>query len=389
MKKKILGALLVLVSLPVLLVSAGAGAQSFKSGENVTIGKNETVESTLYAAGNNVNISGTVNGDVYCAGANVTIDATINGDVICAGQNVTVLGQINGDIRVAGDSVQLSATVTNNATIGAATLNITDKASIGGDVTGGVSTLTVDGTIGRDLVLGAGDATIRGTVGRNISSEVETLSLASTAKVGGSLTYTSEKEATVANGAVVSGETTRNQPERTQSDDMLGARFGFYLFLATLLMALVLVAVMPRVYEGAATRTQRSWGKTILAGLIAVIGLPIALIVLFITVLGIPLAFVVLLLWVVAAIVSSTFFGYLIGRLLWKSQTNPVLVMLVGMVLVLLVSWLPILGALVTFVGFFIGMGMIAREVWERLRSRPSTPDTKAPTPKVKLAKAK
>ena len=51
-----------LVLLSTLVFVGAANAQGFKSGDTITVAKTETVDSMLFAAGNNINIAGTVNG---------------------------------------------------------------------------------------------------------------------------------------------------------------------------------------------------------------------------------------------------------------------------------------------------------------------------------------
>jgi cytoskeletal protein CcmA (bactofilin family) len=108
-----------------------AGAQNFKSGDNVTVMSNEIVDSMLFAGGKNINIAGTVNGDVYCAGQTIAITGTINGDVFCAGQTITVSGTVNGSVRLAGQIVTLSGVIDDSATIGAQDLTIHNTSIIG------------------------------------------------------------------------------------------------------------------------------------------------------------------------------------------------------------------------------------------------------------------
>src|SRR5690606_15328805 len=99
-----LGILIGLFGLSAMFWGA-AHAQNFRSGNSVTVGANEVVDSTMWVAGRSIDLAGEVNGDVFCAGQNVSVTGTIRGDLLCAAQNITISGVITGDVRVAAQSV--------------------------------------------------------------------------------------------------------------------------------------------------------------------------------------------------------------------------------------------------------------------------------------------
>jgi len=358
-----LGGLFVIV----LGFAAIGHAQQFRSGNNATIGSSETVDSSVYLAGRHVDVGGKVDGDLFCAGQNVTISGTIDGDVICAGQDITISGIVNGDVRVVGQTVTISAKVSNNLTVGAQDFVLDSAGNIGGDITGGVSSMTINGRVGRDMVLGAQDAVINGTVGRNIKSQVQTLSLGSSAKVGGSVEYTSTKQLDKASGSVVGGSITRHQPTKHKHAAWFGVGFRIYTFFAFLIAALVLVLLFPSLYHESAKRTFVAPGRTLLLGIAATLFTPVVIGVLMVGLVGIPLGVILLLSWIVALLASGSFFSFLVGRLVWKNQRNHVWTMLVGAVIVLLVYNIPILGFFATLAAVFLGMGMLTREITARV----------------------
>jgi hypothetical protein len=365
MKKKLFAVVAVAGLLVLFLgVSSIGHAQEFRHGNSATIGSKETLDSSAYLAGRNIDASGQVNGDLFCAGQNVNISGVVHGDIICAGQTINITAIVDGDIRVAGQDVSIDSTVAHNVTIAAQNFTLNGHGKVGQDITGGVDSMTINGNVGRDLVLGATTATINGTVERNIKSQIDTLSLGNGANVGGSIDYTSNNQMHQASGATVAGPIHRSQPkEHKHKGGWLGIGFRVYWFFAMLLVSLVLVLLFPAVFENSARRTMASFGKTLLLGIAAVLFTPVLFVLLMATIVGIPLGIILMFAWIMGLILSGPFFAYLIGREIWRAQRNPVWVMLLGAVLILLIYNIPFVGFLVMLAAIFIGMGMILREL--------------------------
>lgn len=360
-----------------VLTGVAVQAQAIRSGETVTISASEHIDGALYVAGNVVTIDSEVDGDVYCAGQTVTINATVHGDVLCAGQTVTIKGQIDGDVRAAGQVVTMDAIVNGSVTVGAETFIQDSESVIGRDIVIGASNVNLQGKTIRDVTIGAETATISGKVGRDISADINELSLASRANVGGSITYTSYSNLARADGAQVGGEITKTQPaehdtaeQQVTFADTLG--WFFYCFIALLIIALAFALLSPNMLRTATDRAFPQPWWALLAGFVAGIAVPFVFIVLLLTFVGIPLAIVMLLLWGAVLLVSGPVFSYYIGRLIMSEDTHPVIKMLVGASIVIVVSFVPILNILTLLAVTWFGSGMIILEAFRRMPERKS-----------------
>ena len=367
-----------------------ASAQSFRSGENVVIGGQETVNGALYAAGNSVTVSGRVVGDVFCAGQNITIDARVEGDVICAGQNVKVGGTVSGDIRLAGQTINVDGKVSGSATVAAQSLTISSGGSIARDLTGGVQNLTLTGSIGRDLTIGAEQATLNGEVGRNVTSEINRLSLGSQAVIGGNLTYTSSSDANVARQAQISGQTARLEPKvEEEQKEFAGAVFAgvLYFLTAMLLIALVLILVLPRLMHSVTENAVKKPGWTALVGFLSLVIVPVVIVLSFMTIIGIPLGILLSLAWVLILLLTGPVAAYYLGRVVFADKQHPVFMMLVGAILLWILYLVPVLGLLVMFLVGIFGTGMIVSELLGRY-PRPSYAEVTAVSDKPAATKS-
>lgn len=362
-----------------LFMLAGAGivnAQSFRTGDNITISGQETIDQTLFAAGRNIDISAPVNGDIFCAGQNITINGNIQGDVICAGQTITVNGEVDGDIRLAGQSVTINAPVSSNASIAGQSVTIGSSGRIGQDLNLAADTATVNGRVARDIAGASSNLEINSRIGRGVTAAVDTLVLTDNARVGGDIEYTSDNELEQAEGAAVAGTITRNETARESRADYgsligLTAGFAVYIFLTALISALVLTAIFPQVFNKVSDAALERPLGTAGIGLVALIGVPVIVIGLMMTVLGIPLALMLLYVWLFIVFLSGVFSAYYLGRLLLRDTKNPLLVMLGGGTLLLLSYFVPVLGVLTMFAALVMGVGMILLALWRRT-PRPS-----------------
>jgi len=350
-----------LLALPVLGWVAVVHAQSFHSGNDVTVAEGQTLNSTLFAAGNTVDIAGTVNGDVFCAGQNVTVSGTINGDVLCAGQTVTVSGIVNGDVRLGGQDVTLNAKVTGSASIGSQTYTQSSSASVAKDLSVGANNASLNGSVGRDVAVGATTLTIANIVGRDVQFAGQNLKLESNARIGGDVNYTSNNTLQKSTGAVVVGDTYKHIPTKHERalTPAFGWLFALYIFVSFLAASLALVLLFPRAFEHAARYSRKHLGLTFLVGFVASIVVPIALVFLFITVIGIPFALLAGLVWLVMIILAGPTAAYLVGHAVLRERQNAILIMLVGAVILFVLYVIPFLGFLVWAVASWFGLGAL------------------------------
>ena len=366
--KPILLALLVL-AVPVFIFAGVAGASGFKSGNNVVVNKDEVIDHTLFAAGNNVQINGTIKGDVFCAGRNITINATVEGDVICAGMTVDISGTVYGNVRAAGQVVTLSGSVNGNASLAGSIVKTTDTSVIGRDIQAAGGTITLYGKSGRDADLAGSSITVDGLIGRDTQAATNDLSLSSNAKINGSLTYYSNHQLSTANGAHVSGATTRKDPPTRKDTAEENNYIGdfVYSFLSLLLLAYVLLALFPSKLKDLTDLSLSRPGMTVLIGLATCIGAPSVILISLFTVIGAPLALVMLFAWIIVLIISGVLGSYYIGRLtLGRKPRHPFISMLVGVLIISVLGVIPIVNIITIILLALFGSGMVMRELFNK-----------------------
>lgn len=364
----------ILLAVPLFGWVGIAQAQGFRTGDNLTVGSGETVDSSLYLAGRTIDIAGTVNGDVFCAGQNVTISGTVSGDVICAGQSVRITGNVEGDIRVAGQNVTVGSVVGGSLSALGQTLNTEASSRVGGDAGVAGQDVALNGAVGRDLAIASENATVNSQVGRNVRGEVTYLTLGDSANIGGDVQYTSKNTLSRSSGAEVAGQVSRTEPtEAAKQQDGGSDEFWFavWFFVSMLLIALAVALLMPRTLWKASEETRRRLGRTLLVGLIAAIVVPILIFTLMFTVVGIPLAIVLFMAWAVVAVLAFAFAAFLLGSYLLRSRSeNAALTMLAGAALLLLVYMVPVLGWIVGLIALWWGLGMVLIQLFHARKAQ-------------------
>lgn len=372
MKKTTLLACLVLLLLPF-----AASAYSIKTADSVYVPKTETIEGNLYAAGANVTVEGKVNGDVICAGQSINISGEVAGDVICAGQSVNITGNVGGSVRAVGNSINLSGKISRNAMAFGASILSAGGSSIGWDMLAVGAFAQIAGNIGGDLYGSLGQATISGQIGKNVNlyfgqqnkkTNSPVLTIADTARINGDVKYKSDKNADIAAGAVIKGETIHNLPAviAHKSDFSRSAWWWGKLIsiFSAWVIGLVLISfwrdTIIKITDLMLTKINASFGWGILVLLLT----PIITVILLITIIGIPLSFILIALWLISLYLSKILVGILVGRSLlnnfWAKQKDSlILAMIIGIVITHLIFALPFIGWLIALLAVLWGLGGI------------------------------
>ena len=239
------------------------------------------------------------------------------------------------------------------------------------------------------IVVIEGDAVIEGDTGgvfaydANVSIEGPGASVGRVFTVGGTLTVgagATVEEVTYFDTTLDIAEGTVTNPPRDIRADVSGtvgwiaAGFAVLLLLIwigfgvfTLVSGLLLVAFGTSQARRAAWLIGNHPFKVLVAGFLAAVLPWILIVLLAITVVGLPLAFGLLLLWGFAFFLGYLVAGLWVGeRILRSSRTKdrPYWAMFLGVLVLLLLSWIPF----VTLIATWFGLGAVTMAAWRVLR---------------------
>ncbi|KKR21581.1 MAG: hypothetical protein UT48_C0006G0033 [Parcubacteria group bacterium GW2011_GWE2_39_37] len=364
---------LLLAIFALLLLPLGASALTAKSGENIAVNQDQTIDDNYYAAGSNLNIDGKITGDLICAGQSINVNGEVGGDVICAGQSININGKVVGSVRVLTNALSVNGSIGKNLTVAAASINTNDNSTIGGEMLMAAAATNIKGKISGDLT-GAGSViNLNGEIGKNVKLWIDDkktnqpgLTISNNAQVGGSLLYTANKDARFEGEGSIGGEVKRNEwKENYQKESPIDWLWGvIFSIFASIIGGLVLIGLFRDQVREITDEMLEHFGPALGWGLIILFLTPLVALVLMITLIGIPLALTLMALWLIMIWISKIIVGILIGRVILEKlfanqKSNMMLALILGVILTRFIFAIPVLGWLLCFFAILWGLGGI------------------------------
>ena len=342
-----------------------------RSRNRVTVPASQVVNGDYFAFGGTVEISGTINGDLYASGGQVVIDGAVNGDLLVAGGRVSVSGTVSQDVRVAGGQVTISGNVGRNLTVAGGHVELGPSAVVRGGLVAAGGNVDLSAPVTGAVKVAAGTLTVANRIGGNVDAAVGTLRIGSKADIQGDVNYWSGREASVSEGARISGKIVRNVPPKRPR--LFPAAFFAWLgfvsinFISTLILGLLSLRFLPSFHQSVITTLRERPWSSLGIGFFAAVVLPVVCTLLFATVLAIPIAlilltaFFIVLYW--ARIYAIGRIGeFILARLRPASSRASAFVL--GLFVYYLLAIIPFIGWLVVPLVMLFGLGaeLIARK---------------------------
>jgi cytoskeletal protein CcmA (bactofilin family) len=362
------------------IISPVLGGFYFCQTGNCEIPLGDVLEKDVYAWAQNLQIDGTLDGDLVAWFQNGTIDGAVTQDVNVFSQALTITGEVGDDVRFAGNNINILGTVRGNVMAGASFVRVGEGAVIEGDLLVGAGTVTIDGDVKGGVRMATGHLTMNGTIeGDAYIATDGGITMGDDASIGGDLHYEGPAEIQFRHGAV-RGAITFKASDRDFDQDiesaigefktMFGIVAHIYLFLAALIAGSVIFAFTKdhanRTAEILRTKPLKSLG----IGFIAAICVPIICGIMVLLLLPIPLSFVVFSVYLVALYIAKFYVAAWLGKLILRNRpadASPIPPMLLGLTILYLLTWIPILGFLITLVVVFFGLGALLQRKETRL----------------------
>ncbi|MBT8112170.1 MAG: polymer-forming cytoskeletal protein [Gammaproteobacteria bacterium] len=325
----------------------------------------------IYAAGARVTIEGKAKQDIWAAGALLDIDIETAGDLHAAGSRISVKGKVAGKARLAGADLKIDAEIGEILNAAAASIEISENAKLPANTSLAGALIEFHGAAKDNLSLYADEVVFSGQASGTVTIEGRNVQLDDTARIEGNLIIRSSEEAVISPNAIVVGEFTQTGLEDSEffkeHDDKFDGR-GFFLILSTsiFLLGLILVIFARSFVEQGITTLRAQPGRSILLGLAVFFGIPLFVIASMFTILGIPIGVATLLLLPFLFILgfTTTTLGvsdWLLNRHNQPKKTGQRLLLLAaGVVLLVIIGFIPFLGGLLLSLALLFGLGVIA-----------------------------
>jgi hypothetical protein len=393
-----------------------------------TVQMDGTVNGLLVAMGNTVTINGEVNGDVIAAGRTIVItkNAKIDGNLFTGAQNIVMDGQITGSLLGGSASLETggSSSIARNLYYGGYSYIQAAGSKTGRDTRAGVYQAKLQGETGQDAVVYGGAVEVDGKIGRNadfivgdptdrmeasnpfmtnmgVTTNLKPgLRVASSAQIGGKMTYTSRVEQAKAIESSPSGgivfrtpvpsqaekENREAQPQAGQTMNIISSLTGFASNLISLLLvgALLLWKVPDLLNESVALPQAKPWNSAGMGFVTILVGYAGAFLAFFVIILvGIILGFIsfgglggvsialglsllaaaVTLFSVAVSLISKVIVAYLVGKWIYSklapNMSNTVWPLVIGVVVYAVLRAIPFAGLLIGLIATLLGVGAI------------------------------
>ena len=355
-----------------LTMSLPSFALERRHGEFVTVAANETVDDTLLAAGNNVRMEGVVNGDLLVFARTLEVRGTVKGDVVSFAKRTVVSGTVEGRIYNFSQSLDLDGQLGHSIYGWVQSLRVDSRGHVGDSILVGAGDVTLEGEVKRSATFFAGNAEVSGSVGRDLTMAGGSLTLPSTARVGGNLTARVRhlKNVEIADGATIAGK--RDIQVRVRKSQFTRPRFYFYQAIwlaAAMLVGWLGLVLVPGFFEACTQAVGSGW-RSFGLGFGTLVVVPVTIIVAAITLVGIPVSFMLLAMYLTAIYLAKIWVGAFLGRALLKpakvTKRDSLLGLLVGLLILGIVGFVPYLGGLIRLVVLCLGLGAFS---WQLYRS--------------------
>lgn len=365
-----------------------AAAQSTNIKDSAATSQSALAKSgNKYAAGGQVRTTHIVVGDFFAAGGQVVVDQPVKGDASLAGGSVNVNAPVGDDLRTAGGDVNISSTVGGELIASGGNITIGSDALIAGAASLFAGNVTINGKVMGPLNVRAQTIILNGQVNGDARLVAETIKLGPSAKIGGSLSYTSPTDIEKTDGASVPGATTRedrsggqhgSKSDRARTDKMqsngVGWQAWIFIFFALLACSAVFLFVFPKFVVGASESVRKSPWISLGLGFGALVAVPLFAVVLFITVLGMPIGMAVMALYpalmLAGFVIGVLFIARFIETRMRKSAPESfgkaTGYFAIALLLTLLIAQIPYFGFWVVVILAIIGIGGCAHSIFQR-----------------------
>ncbi|MFC1656822.1 hypothetical protein ACFL14_02595 [Patescibacteria group bacterium] len=366
-KKFISGFLCLFVVL--FLTPVFAQALELRSGANQDYSEDETFSSSAYMAGSSIDFSATVQGDLFLAGSTVNIDkAKILGDIFSVSSDIRIYDTEVEDVRIASGNLNIkNSKISGDLIVGVGVIQADKDTIIEGDVYIGAGNANLAGIVDGNVRIGAEDVIINSQIAGDVRINANSLSIKENADIQGDAVYNysnTGSEADIDSSAKLASELEQSRVEVGSSDSSFFPSITSFIFSLLMLwiVGLVIVLLMPVCIKKTSEIIEKKPWPTLGWGLLGLIVLPIILFIIFISFLGIPLALMGFAMYFIMIYISKIFVGTYIGIKILKSKDKkhrPIWEMALGVLIICILSYMPIIGPWTKFVVVVFGLGVI------------------------------
>lgn len=367
--------------LVVTILVVPAHALVIKRDQTIEVAPDEIIDDDLVAFANFIDIKGTVTGNVCAFAQTVNVSGDIGGSLFIGAASSTISAKSVQTVWAAGGILYVSSNVSKNLILAGSTLDIATDARVGKDVRAYGGNFMVGGEILGSIKGGVRKFAMAGKSGR-VKIKADETHIESTAVISGDFHVTSTNEPKIDDGATITGEVIVRAVEHEEAEPFffafapmlafLVAAIKFVVLISKIIVGVLLIALFQKhVRRTVDTLMKETW-KSLGWGFLGVIVIPVAAIVLFATLIGYPLGLLAAYVYSVLLYASSIFIAIVIGekivQLFKKGAVSLYLSFIIGILILFVIGFIPILNFLVRIFVILFGFGAVMLGTWHLVR---------------------
>lgn len=348
--------------------------EKFQTGDNVKI--TETHSDNIYLAGESISIENSIFGDTFIAGNEIIISTHLKEDVFAAGGTIVLENFRAEDVRVAGGEVEVSSIIIQDLIVAGGKVLVTPEADVSRDALIFGGEIDFQGSVAGDLIIKGGKVFFDGVVEGDATIEAKEVHFGDNARIEGNLDLKANSYAIDDSKVLgtVSYSSFKEDVEEKFSILFMGIGSviaGFFRLVIWITFAIITLLFCKSFFEDSVKKIYANILKTGLHGLLFMIIAPVVIGLLFVTIIGIPIALLVLFAYAIMfcyAHVIGIYFGgdYIISKLL-KKKWNFWGTFILGLLVFGLLRIIPFMGGVVNLAVVLIGLGIIYEELHQKL----------------------
>lgn len=312
-----------------------------------------------------------VGGDLYWAGQSLSLDdASIDRDIIAAGESLSIRDcTVGGAVRLAARTIDIAKTTIDGSVTVAAQHVVLNSGSTANCFYAAGETVALRGSA-KSAVLAGSTVTIDGTVDGDVEVWADKLVLGKNANITGTVNAHVSQDPERADGAKVGAlKIDRTESEDTSTvNDVIGGIVA--AALSTCFVAILLELVFPRATASAAGMLHQHPVPLWVSGLLGTVAAVPAILLLIISIAGLSLAGALMCGVIGIALVSASFAGTAVARMVGHSQNRYAMAAVGGAIAGALTA-LPLMGNFISGVAFVFMLGYLIQIIWRNAHVKP------------------
>jgi cytoskeletal protein CcmA (bactofilin family) len=377
--RRVFGTTAALVALAALATPQPAAALVVALEEDTRVAAGETVEESMILSGDLVRIDGTVVGDVAAGAEHVQITGRIDGNLYVFTRDLEISGTVEGTVIALAERARIDGTIRGAAHLGGERVTLAGSGKIERDLWSASERTDLEGSVGRDLLFAGERLDVGGNVGRSVEVRMaRDVTLRDGARIGGDVDawFRGDRQVEQAPGAEVAGEVRNHERERGHDSYLAAYRnpaiwaAHILTFAAAFGFGLLIYSLLPGLFD-VGIATSRDFFRALGNGFVLLVVPPLAIAAVALTLVGIPAAVLGLFIYVVALYTAELLVGAWLGRLLAPQRDGALLSfgrsLLVGFGLITIATHVPFVGPPIGIVCMLTGLGLL----WQRARRLP------------------